>query len=770
MTLSRTGPTDDPLPVVLEVDGSASPGADYDLYDVDGSMTFSATLTSGLDEDGAVTVGWRTVPGSATCGEQIPGSNPAKYYDTDFQASRGSLTFSSTGDLETFSVALDTGNHAKEGPESFTVELYNLKTGAVLETTTGADVGCTGTIDHVWAYLDTHPGYTLDVGNDGHPNSGGSPGRVIYFSKDPRNADANQVPMEVEIPDLGADASSYTWTLAMSAEGNVSYAPTVLSVANTTVYVCGTNNGGGTLQLKLTRSGGSLGTKAVTDNVHLTAAEVDISDDLPSADDRTDPGEYIPIDGQQSGSGTQGGVGNLQVAVPGSGLGDATLWYPWGNIIVQGINNGDTAHTGRFNVAAFHVCADNNIILCSIHNGQTEKDFVAVSAPSLVELTVTDPNDTSNSVTASGSAIPDLYVPEDQTTHGAGVDLSTLFAPSDAARDIFVRVVCTDDDKVIVAGENCTSLDETLLVDSDNARNFAITAWFDPSGSGQLGAGDETEKVNVHVVAPWKAQGNWTSGQASFVVANADNASLQQLAYDITGQTADALFLPDGPVTRGQSVDVTPLLGLLELRMRAAVVSAANSVNANRAKFDRDRDNIRAASTLTNENAIKSIFSPGAGPVVVRCDCITMVMLELTNGLISQLQPGEFAKLDPNDVNPVTLFPLMLWQGYLTRNGGAINSLEAGNWVAFWNPKDYITKHPGGDWSAEYAILVSGAGTVFPLFYGFDTGFKSYPQWLAILQDAYGPGKIPGYTGQSGFLDVPKVGQMIFNLRSSWKK
>ena len=81
----------------------------------------------------------------------------------------------------------------------------------------------------------------------------------------------------------------------------------------------------------------------------------------------------------------------------------------------------------------------------------------------------------------------------------------------------------------------------------------------------------------VQVVTPWTSVGTWTAGQPADVRANVNGASLADLATDITGVAADASAMSSvGFITQGRYIDVTPLLQILETRIRQNVVAAAS--------------------------------------------------------------------------------------------------------------------------------------------------------------------------------------------------
>jgi hypothetical protein len=92
-------------------------------------------------------------------------------------------------------------------------------------------------------------------------------------------------------------------------------------------------------------------------------------------------------------------------------------------------------------------------------------------------------------------------------------------------------------------GEAGAPTGETLNA-VDSGQSFSIV----------VSAGGETREVDVEVVTPWTDEGRWTQGHAALVKANADAASLDALALDITGNPADASYLGCvGPGERSRS-------------------------------------------------------------------------------------------------------------------------------------------------------------------------------------------------------------------------
>ena len=113
------------------------------------------------------------------------------------------------------------------------------------------------------------------------------------------------------------------------------------------------------------------------------------------------------------------------------------------------------------------------------------------------------------------------------------------------------------------------TLDEVLPVTNTPAE-FVVKATLN------TGTSTETLEVDVDVVKPWTDVGTWTPATAALVQANADGASLWDLALAITGDVNDASALGNvRTIRQGTMVDVTPLLNILEATLRGNVVAAA---------------------------------------------------------------------------------------------------------------------------------------------------------------------------------------------------
>ena len=303
----------------------------------------------------------------------------------------------------------------------------------------------------------------------------------------------------------------------------------------------------------------------------------------------------------------------------------------------------------------------------------------------------------------------------------------------------------------------------------------------------------------VQVVTPWTSVGTWTAGQPADVRANVNGASLADLATDITGVAADASAMSSvGFITQGRYIDVTPLLQILETRIRQNVVAAALVQNKN-AVMSNDPRSFGEAGAATEQQIIQ-VFKGGGQPVVG--NCASMVALEMSYGLITQLNPGEFTSLGlkPQDffINTFGLAP----SPDMTLRTVPLSGLKPGDWARFWNTKQSVldtdgaryacTRYPysvhgtGWMWASENVIDVSSDpyNPNTTKYYGWSSAPEklTYTGWLQSLRsqwnealdpgspDWMGPTDEVGYIKDTaGFINVPKVAQMIFNLRSKPK-
>jgi hypothetical protein len=414
--------------------------------------------------------------------------------------------------------------------------------------------------------------------------------------------------------------------------------------------------------------------------------------------------------------------------------------------------------------------------------------------PRLLGLTVADIYDANmlgtkplvNSETAIDDTVKEMYVPEQfvpgqyKPSHTAVIDISTLSAPGNNNKNVHIHVTRLEDDQVIFDG-NRTSLDNlTLSFDDDQARDFIVQAWIDTNGNGRA---DELE-VDVTVVTPWLAQGPWTLGKESFVKANADGASLDLLAQDITGDYVDAKALGDFPwVTKDELIDISPLLTILDQRVRAQTVNAALTYKQDTAEFGKlswnDTHGMNIYSLWNMKEAqVNIIYEAASITPRPRYHCWGMGTVNMARGLIQgALKPGEFDELNlhPWDFG-------MLGQ-YRTPNGLDLprDLVPDGYLMNFQNNDDYGKYHDAGDMFGNEWSIKTGADafvgwgldglypfydtprtneeTIQELVGGFNKGLLDPRLWISAKD-------VVGYIGTSWFIDIPKVARVIFNLRT----
>jgi hypothetical protein len=345
--------------------------------------------------------------------------------------------------------------------------------------------------------------------------------------------------------------------------------------------------------------------------------------------------------------------------------------------------------------------------------------------------------------------------------------------------------------------------EDWTLTTNSQAVDFVIREWVDGNEDGQFDAGDDSREVDVRVLTPWSAVGTWTAGHAAMVEANADGASLSQLALDITGSASDAWALGNvGTVVNGKQVDVTGLINLLDARIRANVVAAASA--AKTAGFGNPSYNAtngypQYSWTRMNEVRTTSIFNgtaprDSAGNPLVKYDYKCMALIELAYGVIQVLQPGEFDKLGltpacfANDSSSWRLDPVPVAKRlFVDYNTPSAAQLEGGDAVRFANFPGYLLSHGGysrnpGSWNSEYTIKSTDPSDGSQLYYGWNIpGPQTESQWKEELLHMYnndpafplldqqkiGLQDVPGYQGDAWFIDVPRLAEMIFGMRTS---
>ena len=162
---------------------------------------------------------------------------------------------------------------------------------------------------------------------------------------------------------------------------------------------------------------------------------------------------------------------------------------------------------------------------------------VKEAVPRLVQLTVTDATNEANWARAVDSVIPQLYVPEDEETHTAEIDVETLIGPSGLGGVVGVMAQRDGDppdwyDSASLTGGGTTTM--TLPV-TDTLRDFTVTAWLDLDEDGAWDENEESLAVHVNVVAS-----EWTvtrSGEPRAAAVSGHGETIAELA-DLIGLDA----------------------------------------------------------------------------------------------------------------------------------------------------------------------------------------------------------------------------------------
>jgi len=235
-------------------------------------------------------------------------------------------------------------------------------------------------------------------------------------------------------------------------------------------------------------------------------------------------------------------------------------------------------------------------------------------------------------------------------------------------------------------------------------------------------------------------------------------------------------------------VNVVPLIHALELRVRSNVVAATSmekTAGFGTANYNASHGYPQYSLPQTKQDTIMSIFDGTApkdseGNPLVRYDCRGMAGIEMAWGVIQVLKQGEFDKLNLSSESFTSWASEdTCFLSYYGLNSVALIQLEAGDMVRFANNLEYLNKHEGGAWFAEYAIKTLKIGTeIGDLYSGWNiNGAFNHLGWKNLLLDAYNENLgyfdritidvIPGYSGEAWHINVPKLAQKIFDLRTS---
>mgnify|MGYP001765998119 CR=1 FL=1 len=287
------------------------------------------------------------------------------------------------------------------------------------------------------------------------------------------------------------------------------------------------------------------------------------------------------------------------------------------------------------------------------------------------------------------------------------------------------------------------SRDSSIFLGVSNIYAYAVSApvnYTDPSG--------------------YWIRDNW-SASSGFALAEQDD-TLAHLAYLITGDSRDQILLnAPNTITKGDRVNITPLLDVFEKRIRKNVV---NNTTLIKGRFPRENETDYYGSNLT-ELRVNAFFDASLGDAAPACDCWGGATVVLAKGLIDTLKRGEFDQLYTSSSMQI-----------ISYSADTIDNMKLGDWGNIANDSRYIAKHPGGDMQSVNLIKVDeGQYWVYPM------GAKSYLYLQGSLVTAFNaPGKLNistdwnaivnegrGWAGLVRFFNIPAIGMDIFDYRKN---
>jgi hypothetical protein len=259
-------------------------------------------------------------------------------------------------------------------------------------------------------------------------------------------------------------------------------------------------------------------------------------------------------------------------------------------------------------------------------------------------------------------------------------------------------------------------------------------------------------------------------------------ASLEDLAYDITGQRSDYtdITIVDGSyvaddhtkVTATTKVDISKLLEDLDGRLRTHVLDAVNDITTmskNGTAISYFGSPNRAQLNAYNAAQIQNLFKPGT-PHSIPIDCYYMALIVETKGLLDLLEPNEYAEFGT------------MWSAgrdYMTVSHPSLDNIKRGTWTTFHNNDKYVEFAPLGEWRQENVIATATPDS----FWGYSVHPKTrtYDEWKDLLLYEFNteapPGlglpapdegldDIPGYDGNAWFWNAATVAGKTFKIRS----
>jgi hypothetical protein len=390
-----------------------------------------------------------------------------------------------------------------------------------------------------------------------------------------------------------------------------------------------------------------------------------------------------------------------------------------------------------------------------------------------LEGTVTVYYNTENGLSIDGSQV--AYANTDYIATGGQLTFS--YASGYASQIISVQTVVT-------SNGGSFSLQIPGIFDSD-----ASTAGVGTSSASTLCSIQESSWAATST--PWTQDPN--TGAYTAEVVSFGDPTLKRLAYLITGKESDwtALLKTNGGTYGGTYdaattavppstfIDVSPLLKLLEARLRDKVVLATAAMEYN-LPFDYDATHPRTwYQTPMNSAAVSNYFSsagPGKAPLSLkRPDCQAGAEIIYRKALLDEIGAAAYNADFVDEPVPMLYRPV----SKITPNGIFVGE-KLGDWGYISNANGY----PGGAGRGENVICVSNTSIVPTFFYAY-TGNgsadnpRTYDQWCKVLTNSYntrvgyfstitdirsnGGGWVPT---KNGFMDVASKALTVFEYNN----
>lgn len=307
-----------------------------------------------------------------------------------------------------------------------------------------------------------------------------------------------------------------------------------------------------------------------------------------------------------------------------------------------------------------------------------------------------------------------------------------------------------------------TSCDPTYFTDGSNLYQYVnsnATRYRDLGGTQKEECGVEEHREptkSFKRLDTWKKEDNQFFGHVEVTA----ETTLSTLAELVTGNASDAAVLKDkysddDELLPGQIIDVSPLLQVLEHRLKSNILSATENIYAEYPASGQPFFSNRANQTLFYPEQIESFFDSNVNPAPIS-DCLGAAYLILAKGLIDTIGSDNFEALYTSRTLPLVY-----------KNVG-INELEVGDWGYFKNNEHYLEEHPGGGYMGENFIKVGEDN-----YYGFPVGANTEKGWNNALLKEYNnglpenrridPTDVPGYLpNETARFDVAAIAMSMF--------